>query len=375
MSAAYADPPPGSPWVHLGPTLQDDQPEQALGDLQTMTDRMKSGAAFILDTPLDTAALWGDGDQVLWAEGESLILTGGPGVGKTTLGQQVILGMIGVGKPEVIGFSVARRDRVLYLAMDRPRQIAKSFSRMVTEANRHVLAERLVIWPGPPPQDLAKNTSILLAMALATQAQVVVIDSLKDAALGLTNDEVGAAVNRSIQGCLANGVDVLVLHHQTKRSGSGDGGKPTTLADVYGSAWITAGAGSVLLIAGDAGDLQVELRHLKQPSEPVGPLHIVHDHYQGTTTLADDDLDPLIWLRAQRTPITTRHLAAAIVGASGDVQSADVKRADRHLKRLVRNGLAVVITEAVKGGATGSLPATYAPAAHPGQGDLLEGIR
>jgi len=107
---------------------------------------------------------------------------------------------------------------------------------MVSERDRATLAERLVIWKGPPPQDIAKNALILLGLAATAGAGTVVLDSLKDAALGLTNDEVGGAVNRAIQTCLVNGVNVVVLHHQTKRSGSGDGGKPLTLADMYGSA-------------------------------------------------------------------------------------------------------------------------------------------
>ena len=43
------------------------------------------------------------------------------------------------------------------------------------------------------------------------------------------------------------------------------GAKPKRLADVYGSRWLTAGMGSVLLLWGEPGDLVVEVRHLKQP--------------------------------------------------------------------------------------------------------------
>jgi hypothetical protein len=58
------------------------------------------------------------------------------------------------------------------------------------------------------------------------------MDSLKDAAVKLVDDEVGGNVNRAIQHCNAQGVDVAVLHHQRKGE---RGEKPTTLADVYGS--------------------------------------------------------------------------------------------------------------------------------------------
>ena len=68
-------------------------------------------------------------------------------------------------------------------------------------------------------------------MATLAGANVVVIDCLKDAALGLTSDEGGAAINRAIQSCLVNAVNVVVLHHQTKSSGLGDGGNPISQAD------------------------------------------------------------------------------------------------------------------------------------------------
>ena len=85
------------------------------------------GGAFILDAPDRVPALWGEGDRVLWAEGEALMVCGGPGVGKTTITGQLVRALLAGG--DVLGLPVARRRRVLYLAMDRPRQIARSLRR------------------------------------------------------------------------------------------------------------------------------------------------------------------------------------------------------------------------------------------------------
>jgi replicative DNA helicase len=79
----------------------------------------------------------------------------------------------------------------------------------------------------------------------------VVIDSLKDMAVGLTEDAIGAAVNMALQETVASGIELVDLHHQ--RTGQA-GRKPRSLEDVYGSTWLTAGHGSVVLLRGEPGD-------------------------------------------------------------------------------------------------------------------------
>ena len=49
--------------------------------------------------------------------------------------------------------------KVLYLAMDRLKPIGRPFRRMVGEAMRAELDERLTVWKGAPPHDLAKYPS------------------------------------------------------------------------------------------------------------------------------------------------------------------------------------------------------------------------
>src|SRR5690606_30677182 len=99
-----------------------------------------------------------------------------------------------------------------------------------------------------------------------------------------SEDAVGAAVNQAHQGVVAAGIELVVCHHQRK---SQDGRKPNHLDDVYGSTWITAGAGSVVLLWGQPGDAYVELTHLKQPVDEVGPLSIHHDHVKGRSTVPE----------------------------------------------------------------------------------------
>jgi replicative DNA helicase len=303
-----------------------------------------AGGGWILDQPDDLPIVWGMGDEVLWASGESLIISGQPGTGKTTLLQQVVLARLGLGT-DVLGWPVTPGGRLLYLAMDRPRQIARSFRRMIDPGCRDVLDDQLVVWVGPPPGDLAARPELLAQMVAAAAADTVILDSLKDAAVGLSKDEVAAGINRAIQTVLAAGAEVAITHHQTKH-GAGGVGKALGLGDVYGSQWITSGAGSVIILAGSAGDPVVELHHVKQPASEVGPLFLVHDAAKGKTEIYRDEktVDPLEFLRERRS-VTARMLAVAMFTTS-EPDRAQVMKAHRRLEALQRAGHADAVTSA-----------------------------
>jgi DNA-binding NtrC family response regulator len=58
--------------------------------------RTRLGGDFILDEPEIIPAIWGQGERVLWAEGEGIMITGHQGVGKTIVAQQLVLHRIGL---------------------------------------------------------------------------------------------------------------------------------------------------------------------------------------------------------------------------------------------------------------------------------------
>ena len=62
---------------------------------------------------------------------------------------------------------------------------------MVGEEHRAQLHEHLTVWQGPPHGDVAKYPSLLLELCKQACADAVIVDSLKDAAVGLSADEVG----------------------------------------------------------------------------------------------------------------------------------------------------------------------------------------
>ncbi|UWS73530.1 AAA family ATPase [Streptomyces noursei] len=303
----------------------------------------------------ETHPIWGTPDQTAWASGESLMIVGPPGVGKTTLTHQVVFARIGLAG-SVLGMPVVPGKRVLYLAIDRPTQIARTLARGVLDEHKAALRERLAVWQGPLPAALDKEPDLLADLAAAHQADTLVIDSLKDAVSTMVDDALAVAYNNARGRALQNGVEVLELHHQRKSGAETPKAQRPSLDQVYGSTWLTSGAGSVLFINGKPGDLAVTIHHLKLATGEVGPLQVIHDHEHGTSTV-DPTLDPVTLLRAAGNGLTVRELAEVLCGEP-EPGRAEVEKARRHLERLVKAGLATK-AEGAAGGNGGGQQARY----------------
>lgn len=331
------------PYAWPDATPPEDAPEGAPDDDRPRY-RFTPGGSFILDAADRPAAWWGDGDAILGAEGEALLIAGPQGTGKSTMGQQLALGRAGF--PEhggLLGLPITpAAARVLYLAMDRPRQIARSLRRMVGTAWRGELDARVSVWAGPPPFDLARHPGVLREMCEDAGASFVVVDSLKDAFLGLTDDEAAAAWNRARQTALAAGIDVCELHH-TRKMGQGKAGADAPTVDsIYGSTWITSGCGSVVLLTGAPGDPIVGFHHVKQPMTPVGPFKLLHDPDAGRTTV--HHAADLVGMARARGRLSALDAAAALFDTDKPTP-ANKESARRRLEALTRAGRLVVLDE------------------------------
>ncbi len=310
----------------------------------------------ILDAPTEVESVWGDGQRSLWAKGEPFILCGPDGSGKTSIAQQVVLHAIGVRTGDFLGLPVETGGKVLYLACDRPTQAMRSFRRMVTEVDRPQLDERLAVWRGPLPFDLAKNPLGLVLMARHFGADKIVVDSIKDVAADISKEEAGLGLNNAFQHAVSEGIDVCGLHHQRKAQQGA--GKPNHLSDVYGSRWITAGAGSVVMLWGEAGDPVVDFTHLKQPSETVGPLKVLHDHLAGISTMAES-ADAWTVVQDARNGVTAAGAAMVMFSESSPSRN-QVEKARRQLEGLAKRGKAHK-RDGSKGGKAGENAAIYFP--------------
>ncbi|WP_280467394.1 AAA family ATPase [Nocardia cyriacigeorgica] len=268
----------------VAPTTSDDALEDIAVDHNTMVDtnvalaeefdidpailRMAKSRAvsssFILSAPKVVPALWGrDGEEVWWSPNEGLMLNAATGAGKTTLAGLLIRARMGYAD-EVAGLPiVAGKGKVLYLAMDRPAQVQRSLRRQLGNLTEEQIEHGLVVLQGPPIASFVANQKLLLAYARTFDADTVIVDSLKDAVVKLSDEEAGGSWNRAVQHCNAGGVEVIVLHHYRKVSGDSRD-KPRTIDDVYGSNWLTAGVGSVVFMSRDCE--RVELSQLKGPA-------------------------------------------------------------------------------------------------------------
>lgn len=231
-----------------------------------------TGAEFLLDSDASVIPAWGSEQHCLWAEGEPFYIFASPGVGKSTLVQQLALVRAGIRDHEVAGHPVKTDPRkVLYLALDRPKQIIRSWRRMVSEKDREALDFCISVWPKPPPFMVSKNPERLVSWVQQFgEVGTVIVDSFFNLAPNLSDEEGAANANNAFQGLMAEGIDLCILHHDRKREQSER--KRVTMDDMYGGRPISGGAGAIAYLDGEPNTGKFEVKFVKAPAGPVDPI-------------------------------------------------------------------------------------------------------
>src|ERR1035437_1768989 len=215
-------------------------------------------------------SIWGPPESPLWMPGESLMIAGESGLGKSTLAQSLVAARLGL-RDEVMGYPVADDGgKVLYLALDRSAQIRRMMRRQVPDDPRirQVARDRLVIREGPLPVLLTdeRHDGWLLEQAQAVGATTVVIHSLKNVRLNPSDEASANAYDRARQALMTAGINLIEIHHTRKTTTQGQGGRGG-MDDVHGSFALVAGAGSVLTLSkpkgADESSSEVWLRQVK----------------------------------------------------------------------------------------------------------------
>lgn len=240
---------------------------------------MRVSGGYLFDLPTD-APIWGTPDELLAAEGQSWMIVGPDGTGKTSCACQYVKARLGLAQEmwELPVAPLPEDQSVYYLAMDRPRQMMEAFMRGVNPDLREVIDCRLNVHRGPPPYRLGRPSGHewLVREVEETNAGLVVFDSRKDVGNTLDSEDV-LGVATAVQLLVAADVEVLILAHPTKARRNG----PPLLEHVSGHREVFSGLGSVLFLDGRPGDSMVTVHHVKPIRERVKPFKIAHDHTAG----------------------------------------------------------------------------------------------
>ena len=292
------------------------------------------GGEWILSASDRVKSLWGRGREVAWAEDEALIIVGADGSGKTILMGNLIMRQAGIITEPLLGMTVLPRGRILYMAQDRPEQAKRSLKRLVGGTDREILDAALAVIDWPMGL-IDEKPSLIAELAADHGADTVYIDSLGDVVVEPSGETSGLAIKRAYSEAIAAGVQVCILHHDRK-TGPDSKRRILKLSDVYGSRFITAGAGSVISLNGGSGDPIIDLRHLKQPDEEVGPHRVLLDFETGEMSISQET-DILEVIRASVDGVTAND-AARILYETDNPARSDKERARRKLQSLVGKG-------------------------------------
>ncbi|WP_051662446.1 MULTISPECIES: bifunctional DNA primase/polymerase [unclassified Microbacterium] len=328
------------------------------------------GEAFMFGDVAVDVPIWGEGDDLFWAEGGGLMIPSDQGLGKSLTAQQLIAGRLGIGPGILLGHRVSRLAEgksIVYLALDRPRQIARSMARLfVTPGERAIAGARLSIWTKPVPIDILGEPYAFadwLEDTFGTNIGDLVIDSVKDLTpANLSNGEVGQALDMAWKECRARGMSTLVLHHERKTGNDESrSNRQPSLDNIYGSVWLTSGMDSILHIQGKQGENVVTYTHLKAIINMLEPITAMHDQEHGRTVVVQ------LGSGASQSETRVEQVFAVIQRGSaggGVVSSLDVVQAtglaqpsvNRYVKTLRESGR---IEEASPYDRATGTPATY----------------
>ena len=227
--------------------------------------RAVDGATFVDGVPDHVPALWGDSNEVLWAQGEPLMLVG-PRASARRRSCSSSPSPASASAPSYSASRSRRTGRVLYVAADRPTQAASSLRRMVdADDHEHSFATGSSSGKGRSRSTLADAQRGLVELAdelgdVATSS----IDSLKDVAARPREGRDREPRQHRLPGARrVRTASSLVIHHQRKEQKGG--AKPQAARRRLRITLAHRRHGLRLLLWGEPGDLVVELRHLKQP--------------------------------------------------------------------------------------------------------------
>ena len=310
------------------------------------------GAAWGTKVPETLPAIWGYGERAYWTSGEFGILYGGDGTNKTTLAHGLLAGMLSFpGREKVLGYPVTplRPDvAVIYLALDRPRQIERSWSRFHPGEYQDLTEGRLVVWPKGVPSEVINHPEWFLPWLeelawreVKKRPGAVIIDNAIDAFGDFAKTENATLAGWILNDLARNDVDTLALAHDKKEQGATPRKFPPASMDgLYGGRNFRAKSGTVVNLwkppGNDIGLLTVT--QFKEPSEQIPRATFLVDPATARMTPLND-LDLWTYLEKSGQEIDLKTAASMDHKKDGgDLTAAEKEATRRKLDGWVETG-------------------------------------
>lgn len=303
------------------------------------------GSTFGVNVSAHLPAIVGSGERAYWSEGELAIMYGGDGTNKTTVAHNFLAAMLRLnGRDTVLGQPVRELqpgERVLYLALDRPRQIERSWSRFMDPAEAERVGDHVVWRTSALPFDPVRQPLWLLDWVHDAYpgTYAVIFDNVWDAFGDFSDTEAATAAGIGLNALARSGVHVLALHHD--RKGDGARSAPENADGMYGGRNFKAKAGTVVNLwkpPTSDGSILTVTQH-KEPSERIPATTVFVNQKTGDLIPMTTGLISLEdFLKAQASEWHDIKTLASVHRATDSPDKADKEATRRELHKLIESG-------------------------------------
>lgn len=198
----------------------------------------------------------------------SMIIVGKPGVGKSTFALRKAMSLA-LGEEYFLNWKIVDRQKTLFISLEMQHDELKSFfeDMKLPEEKQEQLQDWFHIWPigHAYPLDTPDQQIELLKFIDLHKIELIVIDSLALSMYGaVTNDDDVKRLNSFLnEDVRKNRRCGYVFIHHPRKEGLNLDKKDMTLDDVFGSAYITANAQTVVALSQKSGSPRLNIHFLK----------------------------------------------------------------------------------------------------------------
>lgn len=198
----------------------------------------------------------------------SMVIFGKAGIGKSTFALRLAM-KIALGEEDFLKWKIINRQRILFVSLEMQHgELKQFFSDMhISEEEQQQLQEWLYVWPigHAYPLDTPDQQIELLKYIDKHKIDTVIIDSLGLSMYGSVKDDdavkrLNSFLNEDVR--KERNCGYIFIHHPRKQ-GIDEGKNILTQDDVYGSAYISFNAQTIMLLSQKPGTTRLNVKMLK----------------------------------------------------------------------------------------------------------------